>query len=46
MRGYWPRGVAVIPGQFSLLRGLAASVCLVWGITRPIVLLEQSSTMG
>ena len=26
-----PRCVAVLPGQFSLLCGLAALVCLVWG---------------
>ena len=30
-----PRGVAVLPGQFSLLRRLAASVCLVWGKAEP-----------
>ena len=31
-----PRGVAVLLlGQFSLLRGLAALVCLVWGKIEP-----------
>ena len=30
-----PRGVAVLPGQFSLLHGLAPSVCLVWGKAEP-----------
>ena len=30
-----PCGVAVLPGQFSLLRRLAASVCLVWGKAEP-----------
>ena len=33
-----PRGVAVLlPGQFSLLRGLAALVCLVWDKIEPVI---------
>ena len=32
-----PRGVAVLPRQLSLLRGLAASVCLVWGKAEPTI---------
>ena len=43
MRGLaTPRGVAVIPSQFSLLRGLVASVCLVLGTTHPLILPKQS----
>ena len=30
-----PRGIAVLHGQFLLLRGLAALVCLVWGKAEP-----------
>ena len=32
-----PHGVAVLPSLFSLLRGLAASVCLVWGKAEPAI---------
>ena len=37
MRAYWPPiAVQLIPGQYSLLRRLAAS-CIVWGKAEPAI---------
>ena len=32
-----PSGVEVHPGQLLLLRGLAVSICLVWGKAEPTI---------
>ena len=40
MCGYWPClavYITALPGQFSLLHRLAASVCLVWGKAEPAI---------
>ena len=39
-----PGSVAVLPGQFSLLRGLAALVCLVWERLNLLLVLQNNPT--
>ena len=41
-----PHGVAVLPGQYLLLRGLAALVCLVWGKAEPATRLSRTILHG